>query len=113
MSASVEHSLPAELPAFRESPADEGLPTPAARRAVERERLALAQTLHDSLCQSLSGLALVVALAERKAKQRDPELAGDLTELHGMVRTVCNDVHQLVEQLRTPTPPPSHPMQNA
>ncbi len=89
------------------------MPSAAAWQAIERERLAVAQTLHDSVCQSLSGLALVVALAQRKAKQRDPELAGDLTEVAGMVRTICSDVHGLVEQLRIPTRPPPHPMPRA
>lgn len=96
MSVSTEPSLLAELPAFPESTVE------AARQAAEQERLALAQTLHDTLCQSLSGIRLVVSLAERKATQRHPELAPELTELHGMVRTVCEDVHKLVEELRTP-----------
>jgi signal transduction histidine kinase len=94
MSVPIEPSL-VELPAFRESTEE------ALRQAVEQERLALAQTLHDGLCQSLSGIRLIVALAEKKA-QRHPELAGDLIELHGMVRTVCEDVHTLVEELRKP-----------
>jgi signal transduction histidine kinase len=104
MSVPTEQTLVVELPAF----ADNALE--AARQAAEQERLALAQTLHDTLCQSLSGLRLVVSLAERKATQRHPELAPDLTELHGMVRNVCDDVHKLVEELRTPPPQRSHPI---
>jgi signal transduction histidine kinase len=101
MSVPIERSRFAELPAYPES---------AAREAAEQERLALAQTLHDTLCQSLSGMRLVVSLAERKAAQRHPELAPDLSELHGMVRTVCDDVHKLVEELRTPARRASHPI---
>jgi signal transduction histidine kinase len=110
MSVPIEQSLLVELPAFHETTAEEGMLSEAVRQAAERERLALAQTLHDSLCQSLSGIRLVASLAERKAKQRSPEMAADLIELHEMVRTVCDDVHKIVEELRTPPPPRSHPI---
>lgn len=113
MSASTEQSVVAELPVFSEHAMDEETPADAAGRAAARERLALAQTLHDTLCQSLSGIRLVVALAERKAAQRHPDFAPELTELHGIVRTVCDDVHKLVEELRTPAPHPSHPILKA
>ena len=110
MSVPVEPSFLAESPAFPKAGVDEGMLREAARRAAEQERRAVAQTLHDSLCQSLSGLRLVVALAERKAAQRAPEMAGDLEELHAMVRTACDDVHRLVEELRTPARQHSHPI---
>src|SRR4051812_40537847 len=104
----AEPSLLAGLPAFPNT--DEEMLREAARAAGAQERLALAQTLHETLCQSLSGLRLVVSLAERKATQRHPEMAGDLTELHAMIRTACDDVHRLVEELRTPARQHSHPI---
>ena|SRR5947209_5954004 len=110
MSVPVEQSLLAELPAFPEAGVDEGVLREAARQAAEQERRALAQTLHETLCQSLSGLRLVVSLAERKATKRAPEMAADLEELHAMVRTACDDVHRLVEELRTPARQHSHPI---
>jgi signal transduction histidine kinase len=113
MSVPVEQSLLAGQPAFAEGLVDEEMLTQASRQAAERERLALAQALHDTLCQSLSGIRLVVSLAERKATQRCPEMAGDLTEIHGMLHTVCNDVHKLVEELRTPARQRSHPILKA
>jgi signal transduction histidine kinase len=110
MSVPAEQSIVAELPAFPEGAVEERMRTAAVREAVEQERLALAQTLHDTLCQSLSGIRLIATLAERKAAQRHPELAGDLGELRGMLGTVCDDLHKLVEELRAPPPRRSHPI---
>ncbi|HEV7405005.1 MAG TPA: histidine kinase [Chthoniobacteraceae bacterium] len=103
MSVPVDQSPHVGLPVFPQSAGPDGMLS----NAAQRERLALAQKLHDTLCQSLTGIRLLATLAERKG-QSHPDLAGDLSELRRMVGTACDDVHQLVEELRTPTRPRSH-----
>lgn len=78
-----------------------------APEAVARERQALAQLLHDSLCQSLSGIGLVATLTERKARAH-PELAQDVAALRKMICSACDEVHKLVQHLQAPPRGGSH-----
>jgi signal transduction histidine kinase len=77
----------------------------AAPAAVDRERQVIAQQLHDTICQSLSGLQLLARLAERKAIRQYPELAPELGEIQEVVRKASEEVHGLVQSLRAPHDP--------
>jgi signal transduction histidine kinase len=67
---------------------------------TREERQALADTLHQSLCQSLTGIQLLMRLAEKKALAQNPDLAADLGELRQMIGSASEEMHLLVRALR-------------
>lgn len=80
----------------------------ARRRALERavleaagkERRRLAQELHDTVCQSLSGIELVAGVLVRKFGETSPDAARQLARLAGMIHGAVQELHILSGQLQ-------------
>ncbi len=68
--------------------------------ATEREQARLAQALHDTVCQSMSGLHLMARLLTRKAGARCPELVPDLKEFGDLLEQAAGELHTLAQWLR-------------
>lgn len=68
--------------------------------AREEERRRLRRDLHDDLSPSLSGIALSAAALTLRARGSDPELAGDLADLHGDVQQAVAQTREIAYDLR-------------
>ena len=68
--------------------------------AIERERDRLAQALHDTVCQSVSGMQMLAHVLQRKVSQKAPEAAGEIAELAGLIQGITGELQQLVYWLR-------------
>ena len=97
----VHPDLRASPPATSETPAEAALQI-ACQEAAEQERLIVAQQLHDTLCQSLSALQLLVALAEQKATRDHPGMLEELADIKKMLSKTTDETHKLVSVLRSP-----------
>ena len=80
-------------------------PPPKARRsspsrAVLAERRRLAQALHDTVCQSLTGIYLMAATLERSIRDRDAAASESVRALKGVVREASKEVQNLMRTLR-------------
>lgn len=68
--------------------------------AAEKEQHRLAQTLHDTVCQSLSGIDLMARVIARKLQASCPEGARDLAELADVVHSAVGELHDVSRWLR-------------
>ena len=89
-----------------QSSAVDETPEEAARQVAflevaAHEREVLAQRLHDTVCQSLSGLQLLVHMVEERAGQECPPLLDDVIEIREVVTKTSDEVRQLVTSLRS------------
>jgi two-component system sensor kinase FixL len=69
---------------------------------VERDRQRFAGALHNSACQSLSGLQLLSATLLRKLPAESGELREDIGELSRLLRQVSTELRGVVQWLRPP-----------
>ena len=72
----------------------------AAGEAAEQERHRLAQALHDTVCQSLSGIHLMARVLARKLEARNPEVAREVRELSELLERAVGEAHDLMRSLR-------------
>lgn len=66
---------------------------------IERERLDIGQALHDTVCQSLGGIAILVRILARRAKAGRPVSAEDLEELASMTDRALDEARALSRNL--------------
>jgi signal transduction histidine kinase len=69
-------------------------------RAEALERGRIARELHDGVTQSLLGLEMELVVLHRRAMAQAPQLADDLTRVHGIVRNEVITVRELMEGIR-------------
>ena len=70
---------------------------------VRRERERLIQALHDTVCQSLSGVGLEVAVLSHKLDAEGSEAAAEGKVLREMIRQAVDEMHELVQTLQGET----------
>jgi two-component system, NarL family, sensor kinase len=69
---------------------------------VERDRLRLAGALHNSVCQTLSGLQLLTATLLQKLPAGSGALADSVDELAGLLGQASTELRGVVQWLRPP-----------
>ena len=69
---------------------------------VERDRLRLAGALHNSACQSLSGLQLLAATLLKRLPEASGALGESIDELATLLREVSAELRGVVQWLRPP-----------
>jgi len=70
--------------------------------ALERERLFLAEELHEGLCQSLGALSIHLKALERRVKKMAPAIGNDFAELHRTVEEAIDQTRFLHRTLKPP-----------
>ena len=68
--------------------------------AVDQERRQLAQILHDTVCQSLSGMSLLCRTVIRKLEAASSTQTGEIAELGQALTSAGAEIHGLVRRLR-------------
>jgi signal transduction histidine kinase len=81
----------------------------AITEAVEAERQLLAQTLHDSVCQTLSALVLQARVVERRLAKTNPEAAGDWTRFGASLQYAVRELQEVMRSLRPENSEPDEP----
>lgn len=81
-------------------------------RALQAERRRIAQLLHDTVAQSLTGTYLQAAGLERKWRQGGVEGGDDLTRLVEMLRRVVLEMRDVTVQLTPEEEAPNRPDEN-
>lgn len=74
-------------------------PFQAALSATGREQQRLAQTLHDTVCQSLNGVHLLASVLARKLHASQAETAGEASELCRLLKDAAGELHELAASL--------------
>jgi signal transduction histidine kinase len=69
--------------------------------AAAPQRQELAQTLHDTLSQSLTGLHIMAVVLSRKLQQRDPESAAEASEIAAAINRTSGELQEIVRSLRS------------
>ncbi len=77
--------------------------------ALEQHRVA--QVLHDTVCQTMSGVLLMARVASRRLQQNYPEGAADVIEMGELISQAVRELQSLMGDLRAaadrpPGPPP-------
>jgi signal transduction histidine kinase len=70
--------------------------------AIEDDRRRLAQTLHDTICQSMSGICLLYRVLGLKLKLVNAAPLPEYAELGAAVQYATEDIHRLAGWLRPP-----------
>jgi signal transduction histidine kinase len=78
----------------------------AISEAIDREQLRLAQLLHDSVCQSLTGVQMLARVIARKLQATAPEAADEVAELDHLLQQAVSEVHEAIHGLRLAEIPP-------
>lgn len=68
---------------------------------VQAEQARIAQLLHDSLAQSLTGIYLKATVLARTAAGASPQLAADIAELRELVHGAAEELHGVIRSLRS------------
>ena len=68
--------------------------------AIDQEQHRLAQLLHDSVCQSLTGVQMLARVIARKLQTIAPAAAGEVGELDHLLQQAASELHELVHGLR-------------
>jgi signal transduction histidine kinase len=96
---------PPKAPAAEDQGADTA-PTPSQERAIiaaiDGEQQLLAQALHDTVCQSLSGMNILATIIARKLQATTPELASEVAQLSQLILEAGEQVQGFVRWLRPP-----------
>ena len=74
----------------------------AVTAAADRERRRLARMLHDTICQSVTGVNLLARVLSRRVKERAPDLESDLLELTDLLRVSMTELQDMVRALAGP-----------
>ena len=69
---------------------------------MERDRLSLAGALHNSACQSLSGLQLFAATLHKRLPESPQAVSENIEELSRLLRQVSTELRAVVQCLRPP-----------
>lgn len=93
-SPETESSAPAVLTSVQEQ---------TVLQAIEGEQQLLAQALHDTVCQSLTGMNILATLLARRIQGAEPELADEVAQLGKLIFEASEDVQAFVRWLRPPT----------
>jgi signal transduction histidine kinase len=67
---------------------------------TDNERNRLAKMLHDTLCQSLSGIAILTRVVQNRLEASACEEAGEVAELGGMIGEANRELHSVVRLLQ-------------
>jgi len=73
------------------------------RAAARHERQKIAQALHNTVCQSLSGVSLEAAVLSRELQAEGSKGAADGKALRELIRKSVGELHELVQSLRRET----------
>jgi signal transduction histidine kinase len=65
--------------------------------AADREQRRLAEDLHDSVCQSFSGLNLLVRVLSRKMQKSGAGAAAESKELGALLQQAVDELHEQVQ----------------
>jgi signal transduction histidine kinase len=68
--------------------------------AIEENQFCIAQELHDSVCQSLSGIRLSMAAIARKFSSASPISASDFVHLDHVASRAVGDLHEMIRSLQ-------------
>jgi signal transduction histidine kinase len=68
--------------------------------ATDNERRRLAQVLHDTICQSLGGIALLGRVILRRLESAGREEAAEVAEMGRVIDEATREVHSVVRWLR-------------
>ena len=71
--------------------------------AAENEQRRLAQTLHDTVCQSLGGVQFLAEVIAGKVRDQCPEAAREVAALGDVIRHALDELHDLAAWLQPPT----------
>jgi len=71
--------------------------------AAENEQRRLAQTLHDTVCQSLSGVQFLTEVIVGKVRDNCPDAAREVSALGDLIRHALDELHDLAALLQPPT----------
>ncbi len=74
------------------------------RVAAGREQERLAQKLHDTVSQNLSGMHLMAVVITRKYAETCPAASAEIAELGETILTSAEEMHSLICSLRVPPP---------
>ena len=103
-----EPVMPApELPAKPTPPAEARTPAkkprprpPSARAAVLRERRRVAEALHNTICQELTGIGLMASAAAHRLHANHPEAEATLREIAALVQHAGKGLQGFIRSLR-------------
>jgi len=70
--------------------------------AIYAERRRISQMLHDSTCQSLTGIYLNATVTARKFQSMCPDAARELMQLSAQIHKATGELHEIVNSLRSP-----------
>ncbi len=73
---------------------------PGGQAALRRERQRVAQTLHDTVCQELTGLSLMATVAARRYQTVCPEAQEELRKIAALLQRAGVDLGEFVNTLR-------------
>ncbi len=82
-----------------DSPSDPAFELEIRLRAQQAERQRIAQLLHDTVCQSLTGTYLQAVVVSQKMQKKGSESAGDVSRLVEMLHQVVLEMHEIARQL--------------
>jgi signal transduction histidine kinase len=68
--------------------------------AVRIEQLVIAQKLHNTACQTLSGARFFLSSIERSLPREFEKLRPDLRTLEKQLRRASDELHELIKRLR-------------
>ena len=77
-------------------------PATSARAVLRRERQRVAQTLHNGVCQELTGICLMASAAAGDYRVRCPEAEQKLREIARLVQRAGAGLQEFVHTLRPP-----------
>lgn len=72
----------------------------SARAAVRRERLRVAEVLHNTICQELTGIGLMASAAARRLPVDQGEVDQALREVSALVQRAGRGLQEFVRTLR-------------
>jgi len=70
--------------------------------AAECQQREFGQALHDTICQSLGGISILVRLLARRAKAGQPIAPAELEELAGMTERALEEARTLSRRFLAP-----------
>ena len=77
----------------------------ARKEAAAAERQRLAQTLHDTVAQSLTAVYFVAKGIETKLRQDGSDVADKIASLADMLHQASEELHACMRELKTDRPP--------
>lgn len=71
------------------------------RATLQRERQRVADVLHNTVCQELTGICLLASAASHEYRSVSPAAAEKLMELAGMIQCAGVGLHEFLRVLRS------------